>query len=123
VSLSTFLNGRAPTTPRGLLWLSLSDTGTILTSAYNSDSGGGVAHTWGTAVTTTPCRLDPMTGRSQLTGGRVDERSTHVVTVPPGTVVGAADRFLISGRGTFEVTATRERTAEASTTFEVMEIT
>jgi hypothetical protein len=122
MSVGTFLNGRAPDQPRGLLWLSLSDTGYVLASSWTDDTGGGGAHTWGTAALSVPCRLDPMGTRSRLTGGKIDERSTHVVTVAPGTPIGAADRFLISGRGTFEVTAMRERTAEASMTFEVMEI-
>jgi hypothetical protein len=62
-------------------------------------------------------------GAGRVTGGRIDERSTHVVTVPTGSTVNAEDRFRITGRGTFEVTATRERTDDWSVVFEVLEVT
>lgn len=122
MSLSTFLNGREPSRLRGLLWLSLSDTGDLLSLTSTSDSGGGASQTWGTAGTAIPCRVDPLSSTTGVIAGRIDERSTHVVTVPLGTVVGGSDRFAVSGRGTFEVTATRVQTAELATTFEVIEI-
>lgn len=122
MSLSTFLNGREPERLRGLLFLALSEAGTILTLTSTTDSGGGATQLWGTAGTAIPCRVDPL---GNLGGGvlaaRVDERSTHVVTVPIGWSVTAADRFVIAGRGTFEVTATREQTAELATSFEVLQ--
>lgn len=120
--LSTFLNGRAPTRLRGLMMLSLSDVGTWLTRTYTDDTGGGATATWGTAGTAIPCRIDPLGGNGRsMTAGRVDERSTHLITVPPGTDVSTSDRFAVSGRGTFEVTAARERTAEWARLFEVIE--
>jgi hypothetical protein len=121
VPISTFLNGRNPTTLRGLLWLALSDSGNVLTASSTSDSGGGATQSWvaGTAI---PCRIDPIAdrGAARLTGGRIDERSTHVITVPPGTNVAAVNRFAISGRGTFEITATHEQTGEWARVFEVI---
>lgn len=122
MSLSTFLNGRTPDRLRGLLWLSLSDVGTRLSLSSTDDSGGGASQTWGTAGTAIPCRIDPLTPVSGVIGGRVDERSTHLVTIPPGGTVLPSDRFVVGGRGTFEVTATRQQTAELSTTFEVIRI-
>jgi head-tail adaptor len=121
--ISTFLNGRAPTQLRGLQWLALSDTGNILTQVSTSDSGGGATQSW-TAGTAVQCRIDPVgdRGDSRIVGGRIDERSTHVVTVPAGTPVLAAGRFSIAGRGTFEITVVRERTAEFTQVFEVIEI-
>jgi hypothetical protein len=121
MSLSTFLNGRDPDRLRGLLWLSLSDTGTRLTLTSTDDAGGGASRAWGTA-SAVPCRIDPLSPMSGVIGGRIDERSTHLVTVAPGGTVASSDRFVIAGRGTFEVTVTREQTSELSTTFEVIEI-
>jgi hypothetical protein len=124
VPLSTFLNGRNPSQLRGLQWLALADTGMLLSRTYTSDSGGGASVVWGTAAANIPCRIDPMTavGRD-VVGGRIDERSTHMVTVPSGTSVSSEERFVIASRGTFEVTAAREQTGELVTTFEVIEVT
>jgi hypothetical protein len=120
---STFLNGRHPTQLRGLAWLSLSESGNVHARTTTSDAGGGATYTWvaGSAV---PCRLDPIGDRndSRVVGGRIDERSTHVVTVPSGTSVPSSSRFSVTGRGTFEVTAVRDRTAEFTHTFEVVQI-
>lgn len=118
--LSTFLNGRPPT--RGLIWLGLSDTATIIAGTVASDSGGGVTQTW--AVTgTVDCRIDPLSGgRNGVTGGAIDERSTHVVTVPSDTAVGVANRVAIAGRGTYEVTAVRDRTDQLTQVFEVLSV-
>jgi hypothetical protein len=120
--LGTFLDGDNPSQLRGLAWLSLSELGWKLTKTVTSDSGGG-----GTAMFTpggtVSCRIDPFGqgGRNESTfGGRLDERSTHVVTLPAGTDVGQDDRFVISGRGTFEVTAVRERTREWAAFIEVV---
>lgn len=88
-----------------------------------ADSGGGVTQVWGTAGANVPCRVDPLGGLGGvILAGRIDERSTHLVTVPPGSTISSNDRFAIQGRGTFEVTATREQTAEMSMEFEVIQV-
>jgi len=86
------------------------------------DSGGGGALVW-TYGTGLPCRIDPLSGNETLIGARISERSSHVVTAPPGTVVDTDDRFVIDGRGTFEVTAVQQRTGELARFFEVVEVT
>jgi len=121
MGLSTFLNGREPDQLRGIQMLALSDVGVTLLLTITGDSGGGGTSSWA-ASGTMPCRLDPASTNSRITGGRIDERSTHVVTVPAGAIVPENARFLVFGRGTFEVTATRQRTTERTRTFEVMEI-
>lgn len=122
MGISTFLNGQHPTTLRGLQFLALSDTGNVLTLTATSDSGGGASMTWGTAGTIS-CRIDPINafGNSRTTGGAIDERSTHVVTTPDGTTIDTSNRFLITGRGTFEVTAVRQRTDQFVQIFEVIQ--
>lgn len=122
--IGTYLNGSTPSTRRiGLLWLALSESGTILTATTTSDAGGGSTQAWAAGTATIPCRIDPA-GRMGLNdvADRIDERSTHFVTVPPGTPVTTNSRFAITGRGTFEVTATRDQTAEHAKVFEVIAV-
>jgi hypothetical protein len=122
MGLSTFLNGRAPTTLRGVMMLALSESGQRGTAAWTSDTGGGASSTWAFGGTV-PCRIDPLGAGSGVSlAGRIDERSTHLVTAAPGGTVLASDRFLIAGRGTFEVTATREQTSRLSVEFEVIQV-
>jgi hypothetical protein len=122
MGLSSFLNGRAPVQLRGLQWLAFSDTGVTLRGTVTDDSGGGGTTTFA-AVGTAACRIDPLTPNSRITGGQIDERSTHLVTIPIGGTVRSSDRFAISGRGTFEVTAVYELTSELAHVFEVIGIT
>lgn len=123
MSFSTFLDGRDPVRLRGLLWLALSDVGQRGTATVTGDSGGGASSSWAYSGTI-PCRVDPLADRSDrsLLAGRIDERSTHLITVPSGVVVSSNDRFVVAGRGTFEVTATRQQTGEAAVSFEVLRI-
>lgn len=120
MGIATFLNGTTATQLRGALFLALSETGVRHALTATTDSGGGATQTWA-ATGTIECRVDPLSsGTGPVTGGQIDERSTHLVTVPGGFVVGTGDRFAISGRGTFEVTATRQRTASPVELFEVL---
>lgn len=119
--LSTFLNGRSYTTLRGAAWLALSETGHVVAGSVTDDGGGGGSATW-TAGSSVPCRIDPLYGRGEgVVAARISERSTHAVTLPPNMVVDAGQRFAIDGRGTFEITAVRERTSEFTRTIEVAE--
>lgn len=121
MGVSTFLNGQAPSRLRGLQMLALSDVGHVLTRTVTSDSGGGGTATWATAGTV-ECRIDPILSTAAgMTAGRIDERSTHLVTTTAGAVVSADDRFAITGRGTFEITATRTRTDAWTQVFEAVE--
>jgi head-tail adaptor len=119
VPYSTFLNGRAPTQLRGIAWLTLTDTAVLQTRSGVSDSGGGITSSW-TAAGTINCRIDALPSAPRVTGGAIDERSTHIVRCPPDTAVTTNDRVAITGRGTYEVTAVRDRTAQWLATFEVM---
>lgn len=123
MSISTFLDGRDPTQLRGLLWLALSDTGNVLTLMSTSDDGGGATQSW-TAGSAVPCRIDPVTESpvSRLTGGRIDERTTHMITTPPDVIAPVNGRFEIAGRGTFEITATHEQTGAQARVLEVFQV-
>lgn len=107
---------------RGLAWLALSDVAHIGAGSITDDTGGGGTFSWtfGAAV---PCRIDPLAGDERLTGGRMNARSTHVVTMPPGVDVLATNQISIENRGTFEVTAVQSRTGEMLRFVEVVEVT
>lgn len=109
--LTTFLNGNVPTQLRGLNWLALSDQGRVLTSGGTDDAGGGIRGSY-TAGSYMPCRVDPLGTRGGITAEQVDERSTHIITTPPGTSVTTRDQFEVTNRGTFEITAVRTMSAE-----------
>ena len=117
---STFLNGRSYQQLRGALWLSLSATGYRLTESGTTDAGGGAVNTWGTAGTF-PCRIDSLGGGENVVGNRLSDRSTHVVTLPPNSVIDNSDRFKLDG-DTYEITAVRTATAEFARRVEVVEV-
>lgn len=136
--LGTSLNGGPVSQLRGLQWLALSEVGSVGVATSVSDGGGGVTQTWAYGDTfgegtlgegmfaglTVPCRVDPINARVDegLVAGRLDARSTHLITVPAGTAVSTNDRFAVSSRGIFEVTAVRDRTAEWTHSFEAVEV-
>ena len=117
----TFLRGVPPTTLRGIHLLTFSDSMQLGTRTYVSDLGGGASQTWAYA-TAVPCRVDPLTGREDVVGERLSERSSHQVTAPAGTNVTTDQRIVITGQGTFEVTAVESRTDELACVFEVVEV-
>jgi len=122
MTLSTFLSDAPVSQLRGLQWLALSDTGQVGTNTITDDGGGGVTSgwAWGSSV---PCRIDPLTNNETLAAGRISDRSTHLVTVPAGTPVSVSSRFLIAGRGTYEVTGVQDTTGELARFFEVVQTT
>jgi SPP1 family predicted phage head-tail adaptor len=118
--ISTSLHDNVPTTLRGLRFLALSDTGYILRGTVTDNQGGGGTYTFGT-VGTVDCRVEPIGGGEGVIANRVDERTTHRITTPPGTDVNAKDRFQIVGIGEFEITAVDVRTDEQVHVLEAVE--
>lgn len=116
----TTLHDSTPTTLRGLRFFALSDTGYVLRGTFADNLGGGGTYTFGT-VGTVSCRVDPIGGGEDLIANRIDERTTHRITVPPQTDVEAEDRFEISGIGEFEITAVEVRTDEQVRVLEATE--
>lgn len=95
---------------RGLAWMALDETGYVMRGTFASDSGGGATATYATAGTFA-CRVDPLGSRSGELATRVDERSTHIVSIQPNADVDVDDRFRI-GSDDYEITAVRSRTNE-----------
>lgn len=121
MALGTWLNGSVISQLRGAAFLGLSDTAYIGAGTITDDTGGGGTMTW-TYGSGLPCRIDPLSGDERITASRLSERSTHLVTLPPLTPVGQSDRFAIDNRGTYEVTAVRDATAEPLRFVEVTEV-
>lgn len=118
--LSTSLHNNVPTQLRGLTWLALSETGNVLTRSLSDDSGGGRSETFAVGPGI-PCRVDPVGGGEGVIADRIDERTTHRITIPPATTVTASDRFSVNNRGTYEITAVRARTDESVRILEAVE--
>lgn len=107
---------------RGLITEGLTERGYTVGGTVVDDGGGGGTVT-GVNGGTVACRVDaiPSQGDEEAVAGRISDRSTHVITLPPGSAVTTEDRFYVNGRGTYEVTAVREHTGEFSTVFEAVE--
>ena len=108
------------TTLRGLPYFGLSETGYVVRGSFTDNQGGGGSMTLGT-VGTVDCRVDPLGGGESVIADRIDERTTHRISVPPGTDVSAKDRFVVSGIGAFEITAVPVRTSEQVRVLEATE--
>lgn len=119
--IGTFLDGTAIVQHRGLMWLALSDVGHIISTAGTTDSGGGFSGGSIAAGSAFPCRIDPLGGGETTIASRVDERTTHIATVPSEVSVEAIKQIAIDNRGTFEITAVRERTRGLYRVLEVVE--
>lgn len=119
MSLFTSLKNTPPT--RGLVSFALTETASVLSGTVVDDGGGGGTLTY-EAGETIPCRIDPLgTGtREGETANRISDRSTDVVTLPANTAITTANELRIDGRGTFEVTAVRERSNELARFVEVV---
>jgi len=106
----------------------LSETGHILARTEEVDEGGGISVTYvkGPAI---KCGLAPLKGgeytgiraQTRPTGSRIDDRTTHVITVPAGTAVDETCQIEIEGHGKFEVTALRRRSLEIAREIEARE--
>lgn len=117
--LASSLHDDVPTQLRGLAFLALSDTGYLLRGTFVDNGGGGGTYSFGTAGTFA-CRVDPLGGGEQVIANRLDERTTHHITLPPESVVEAADQFKVNGE-TYEITAVRARTQELVRVLEAVE--
>lgn len=85
----------------------LLDTCLIKTETVVSDGQGGFTSTW-TETDNVPCRLAPASGEGDGAGDRLDERTTHVLTLPFDVTVTTQSRIVIAGEP-WTVTALTER--------------
>ncbi len=126
MGLSTFLSNPPI---RGLLWLSLTDTGRFLIRSSVSDGGGGQTETYlpdpsaaWAGTNNVACRIDALSGIEGEVADRVSDRSTHLVTINAPYSVSLNSDFQILNRGRYEITAIREHTGEMATQFEVTDL-
>lgn len=89
----------------------LPDVCTIRRSTDTSDAGGGTTQTWADQATLVPCRVSPIGGGERgMTGSRISDESTHVITLAAKTDVLEADRIVVEGV-VYEITLVRKRGA------------
>ncbi len=92
----------------------LPDVATVQRATTVSDGGGGTTTSWAD-VATVACRIAPTGGASRggetgVTGGRIVDESTHVISLPAEADVTAADRLFIDGQA-YDVTLVHRRGA------------
>ncbi len=110
------------TTMRDVTRAALPETATISRKTAVSDGAGGRTETWADIATAVPCRVGPAAGgETGMSGGRIEDESTHVVTFSAGQDITEADRLTVAGQS-YEVTLVRRRGAwETSRRAEVRE--
>jgi hypothetical protein len=86
----------------------LPDEATIRRFTSTPDGGGGFTETWET-IGPVAARIDPAVGGGEqsTTGGAIDDRTTHVVTMPAMADIEEPDRVQINGVE-YEVTVVRK---------------
>lgn len=95
----------------------LADEASIERATKTPKEGGGRDVSWA-ELASVPCNIAPLaggevatmgqSGNSGTAGDRIDDRTTHVLTVPFETDITEADRVVVSG-ATYEVTLVRKR--------------
>lgn len=110
------------TAMRHIANLALPDTCTVSRKTTVSDGGGGQTATWADLATGVACRIAPVGGgETGEQGNRIEQATTHVITLPASQDITEADRVTITGV-VYDVTLVRERGAwEISRRVEVRE--
>lgn len=94
----------------------LPDVCTIQRRQEVSDGGGGITTTWQDQQANVPCRLSPVGGGEVgLTGARIEDEATTLITVAWDVDVTERDRLLIEDV-TYDVQLVRRRGNWALTT-------
>lgn len=119
MGLGTFLGrGHPPTHLRGAQFLAFSETALLQSGTVTSDLGGGGTTVWAAAGTMV-CKIASIGGSPNLTAGRMDESSTHVVSTSPNVTVNTGQRVVVRG-GTFGITHVYDGTDARTTRFEAI---
>jgi len=97
---------------RADLATTLPDSCTISRKTRVPDGGGGSVERWTPVATGVPCRLHPASAAAgggagmDVGGGRLNDETTHIVTLNPKTDVRLEDRIDVDG-ALFEVLTVR----------------
>lgn len=87
----------------------LPSVATRLARVQVNDGAGGVGSGYVADAATVACRIAPVAGgEGPDQGGAVDDRTTHVASLPAGTAIEEPDRLDIDG-SVYEVTYVRKR--------------
>ena len=109
------------TSMRAVAASALPNSGTIQTSAYASDGGGGGSITWH-ASGTVDCRYAPIPGigaGEDEMGGEIQARANFIFTLPHDAAIGTDDRILVGG-DSYRVEAIRSRSWNLTTRVETV---
>ena len=101
--------------------LLLPDTCYILTNAGTVDGSGGVTESWGTASTTTKCRLDTVTGNYKDMAGAVQTYDKLILSLPYDTTITEANRVYYNST-TYQVTSVNDGSWLATKRAEVQKV-
>ena len=98
----------------------LSDTAVILSVSYTPDGYGGLTESWGT-VTTTACRIDPLSGTETLSGGAIQPYHAFQLTLPHSVTLTTEERIKI-GTTTYSVKSVDNGKSWAGSVRAVLEV-
>lgn len=101
--------------------LLLPDTCYILTAAGTADGSGGISDAWGTASTTTACRLDTVTGNFKDLDGAVQTYNKLMLSMPYDTTISEANRVYYNST-TYQVTSINDGSWLATKRAEVQKV-
>ena len=106
---------------RDAVELLLPDTCYILTFSGTADGSGGQSDSWGTATSTTACRLDTMTGNYKDMDGAVQTYNKLILSTPYDTTITEANRVYY-GSNTYQVTSVNDGSWLATKRVEVQKV-
>lgn len=96
----------------------------ILRHASEQSGGGGERDSWTPDAPDAwiPCAIAPIgSGEDNSASDQLDERTTHILSLPRGSAIADKDRAEVEDVGVFEVTAIRLRSLEVTRRVEVIE--
>jgi hypothetical protein len=97
------------------------ETGRVLLKVSTPSEGGGQRDSWVPGADL-PCAIVERNAMSGSAGDQLDERTTHVVTLPARSAVSVLSRVQVDGYGTFEVTGVHTRSYEIVRRVECMQL-
>jgi hypothetical protein len=111
--MATILSPAELAEVRSEIEIVMPETGRILYRSEEKTAGGGTKATY-TPGDDLPAAIAPQRriisgGEADTAGDRIDDRTSHLITLPATTVVSSKDRVELDDWGVFEVLAAEKR--------------